>query len=102
VSKKVYLLFSFWLVVLLVGSTAGAGQKWWQKWPTHPKVPKITAKQVRILLNSGHKMVFVYAGYKVKRVVCGSLIIPYGLVPPFGDGSRVRLRIPKDYWIMCY
>jgi hypothetical protein len=91
-------------VVLLIFTFnyADAEEKWWKKWPSHPDVPRITAKEVKALMLAGENMLFVYAGYETKEIVCGSLIIPYTLVPPFDDGSRVKLRIPKDYWIMCY
>jgi hypothetical protein len=80
-------------------------KKWWEKWdpyPKDPKVPRITAKQVKNLMLAGEKIVFVYAGYKVNEVVCGSFYVPYTLVPPGADGSGVRIKIPKNYWIMCY
>lgn len=74
----------------------------WQKWDNYPKVPRITAKQVKALMLKGGKIVFIYAGYEVQEVVCGSYYIPYTLVPPSADGSKIKLKIPKDYWIMCY
>ncbi len=78
-------------------------QKWWRSWETPPKVPEITAKMAKDLLLSGEKAVFVYAGYDVPEMVCGSLYIPYTLVPPYADGSRINLSsIPKDWWIFCY
>lgn len=90
------------VAIFLMCSSVGAGQLWWQKWSRYPKVPRVTAGEVKTLMLSGQKMIFVYAGYKVKEVVCGSLIIPYTLVPPYADGSKVKLHIPKNYWIMCY
>lgn len=80
-------------------------EQWWKKWdafPKDPKVPRITAKQVKDLMLAGEKVVFVYAGHKTGSVVCGSFYVPYTLVPPKADGSGVRIKIPKDYWIMCY
>ena len=85
--------------------TSVDAEQWWRKWdafPKDPKVPRITAKQVKDLMLAGEKMVFVYAGYKTREVVCGSFYVPYTLVPPKADGSGVRIRIPKNYWIMCY
>lgn len=59
--------------------------------------------QVKRMLKNGEKMVFVYAGYDVDKVLCGSVYLPYTLVPPESDGSRVNLKVfPKDIWIMCY
>ena len=81
---------------------AYAQEEWWQKWDNYPKVPKITASQVKQYMLSGEKIIFVYAGYEVDQVVCGSLYIPYTKVPPSGDGSTVTIPVPKNYWIMCY
>lgn len=90
------------IFVFLFFGHANAEEKWWEKWASHPNVPRITAKEVKALMMAGEKILFVYAGYKVNEIVCGSLVIPYTLVPPFGDGSRIKLTIPKDFWIMCY
>lgn len=100
--KRVLLLGTLLCCMLLVIHTTFAEQYWWQKWSLYPDVPRITAKEVKRLFLSGQKMVFVYCGYKIKEVVCGSYIIPYTLVPPYADGSKVRIRIPKNYWVMCY
>ena len=91
------------LLIISITSSANA-QEWWQTWEVYPKVPKISAKEVKERFLAGEKMVFVYAGFEVKEVVCGSLIIPYNLVPPSNDGSSISIkyRIPKDYWVMCY
>ena len=89
------------LLIISITSSANA-QEWWQKWDNYPKVPRITAKEVKQLMLANEKIVFVYAGYEVDQVVCGSFYIPYTWVPPFNDGSSVNLRFPKDYWIMCY
>lgn len=89
------------LILTLISDIAYA-QQWWQKWDSHPTVPKITAGEVRNMMLAGEKIVFVYAGYAVKNVVCGSYYIPYTKVPPSSDGSRVNFKIPKDYWVMCY
>jgi hypothetical protein len=96
-----YLLIALILSLLSVNH-AKAEEKWWEKWDSKPNAPRITAKEVKALMMAGEKIIFVYAGYETKEIVCGSLIIPYTLVPPSADGSRVKLRIPKDYWIMCY
>ena len=82
---------------------AQKAQKWWQKWDNFPDVPRITGPEVQKLMLRGERMVFVYAGYEVDDVVCGSLYIPYTLVPPSASGSRIKIKkIPKDWWIMCY
>ncbi len=90
------------LLVAIFGSTPAHGQEWWQKWDNFPKVPKITASEVKNMMLAGEKIIFVYAGYEVDQVVCGSLYIPYTKVPPSSDGSSVNIRFSKDYWIMCY
>ena len=96
---KILLIAAF---AVMAHTSANAEQPWWKKWPRYPNVPRISAKQVKQLMLAGEKVVFVYSGYKVKEVVCGSFIIPYTLVPPYADGSKVKIRLPKDYWIMCY
>ena len=98
--NKLIKIISYSLIILI--STSVNAQEWWQKWETYPKVPKISAKEVKERYLAGEKMVFVYGGFEVKEVVCGSLIIPYTLVPPSNDGSSVNYRIPLDYWILCY
>ena len=91
------------LIVAICLPSLGAQKKWWQTWPNYPKVPRITASEVKQIVLSGQKAIFVYSGYEVREMVCGSLIITYGLVPPQADGSRVNLTgIPKDAWIFCY
>jgi len=94
------MVLSFLIFTLI--SNVSYGQQWWQKWDGNPKVPRITAKEVKNLMLAGEKVVFVYAGYEVDKVVCGSFYIPYTKVPPNSDGSTVNFKIPKDYWIMCY
>lgn len=90
------------VAMLILISNVAYAQEWWQTWDNYPKVPRITAKEVKQLMMVGEKMVFVYAGYEVDQVVCGSHYIPYTRVPPNSDGSTVNFKIPKDYWIMCY
>ena len=89
------------LILTLVSNVAYA-QIWWQQWDNYPTVPKITAGEVKTMMLAGEKIVFVYAGYAVKEIVCGSYYIPYTKVPPNSDGSGVNFKIPKDYWVMCY
>ena len=98
--KRIIMMLSILILTLI--SNVSYGQEWWQKWEVYPKVPKISAKEVKEKFLAGEKMVFVYGGYEVKEVVCGSLIIPYTLVPPGNDGSSIKYRIPRDYWVLCY
>jgi hypothetical protein len=98
--KRIIIMLGF--VILILISTVAYGQEWWQTWEVYPKVPRITAKEVKRLMLSGEKMVFVYSGYEIDKIVCNSLFIPYTLVPPNSDGSGVKLRVPADYWVMCY
>ena len=95
-------IFGFIILTLILIPTVAHAQQWWQKWDSHPRVPKITAGEVKNMMLAGEKIVFVYAGYEVDQVVCGSFYIPYTKVPPNSDGSSVNIRFPKDYWVMCY
>jgi hypothetical protein len=88
--------------IIIFTSSSIYAQEWWQKWDNYPKVPKITAKEVKQMMLNGEKIVFVYAGYEVDKVVCGSFYIPYTNVPPNSDGSMVNFKISTNYWIMCY
>lgn len=76
--------------------------KSWDNFPDAKKAPRITADLVKNLMNTGAKMVFIYAGYKAEKVICGSRFIPYTAVPPNGDGAKVNFKMPKDTWIMVY
>jgi len=97
------LLLRLSVVVWLCIASAAHAQQWWREWETHPKVPEISASVAKKLVLAGEKVLFVYAGYSVPRKLCGSLTIPYTLVPPSADGSRLNLsNIPKDSWIFCY
>jgi len=98
--KRIIIMLGFLILILI--SPVAHGQEWWQTWEVYPKVPRITAKEVKNLMLANEKIVFVYAGYEVDKVVCGSLYIPYTKVPPNSDGSAVNFRFPKDYWVMCY
>lgn len=98
--KRQFVLICFILPILFV--SPAHPEQWWKKWDNFPEVPRITGKQIKDLMLAGEKIVFVYAGYKATEVICGSYYIPYTLVPPRADGSKVRIKIPRDYWIMCY
>ena len=77
----------------------------WEKWESFPNAtvaPRFTANRIQELLLAGEKMVFIYAGYKTDKIVCGSIYLPYTWVPPFGSGARVNLNIPKDTWMVAY
>jgi hypothetical protein len=83
--------------------SSGYQNKWWEKWDNYPKVPRISADLVKKIVLAKEKSLFVYSGYEIPEMVCGSLYIPYSLVPPNADGSRLNLsNIPKDSWIFCY
>ncbi len=103
--KKKLILFTM-IGMLISAYTYSAEQTWWKKFdrfPKQDKAPRIMPDQVKQMLKNDEKMVFVYAGYDVKKVLCGSIYVPYTLVPPESDGSRVDLKVfPKDIWIMCY
>lgn len=99
-TKRIIIMLGFLISTLI--SNVSYAQQWWQKWDNYPRVPKKTAKEVKQMMLAGEKIVFVYAGYKVDYIVCGSFYIPYTLVPPHSDGSRVNFKISKDSWVMCY
>jgi hypothetical protein len=105
--KKASVLISIAAIFFILVYSAEAGeQTWWEKFdrfPNNTKAPRIMPEQVKRMLKNGEKMVFVYAGYDVDKVLCGSVYLPYTLVPPESDGSRVNFKVfPKDIWIMCY
>jgi hypothetical protein len=90
------------LFIAILAPVQADAQRWWEQWNDFPKVPKITAREVKNMWLSGEKITFVYTGYSVTDIVCGSLFIPHTKVPPRGDGSTVTFAFPKDHWIMCY
>jgi hypothetical protein len=99
----VYLLFFFSLVCFVsIGGGTEAHADWWKAWNRYPNVPRITGPEIKAVLSAREPFVFVYAGYQIHTIVCGSLIIPYTFVPPYADGSRVKLTLPKDMWIFAY
>ena len=98
--KRIIIIFSFLIFILI--SNVSYGQEWWQKWDNYPKVPKITAKEVKSMMLTGQKLIFVYSGPVKDELVCGSFYIPYTKVPPSSDGSSVNIQVPQNYWIMCY
>ncbi|MDO3379726.1 hypothetical protein [Geoalkalibacter halelectricus] len=103
--KILIILFCFLFVGLPDVSMSAKTPPNWRDWPTHPKgdiAPRMTASQVREIFLSGEKMVFVYAGYLTESVVCSSIFLPYNAVPPFGNGARVNLDLPKDTWMVAY
>ncbi len=100
--RKMFLLVLIIMVLFVSAAHAQKPKKWWQKWNNYPDVPRITAHEVKKLMLAGEKMVFIYAGYKTDKIICGSGYIPYTSVPPRTSGSKVRFKVPKNYWIMCY
>lgn len=98
--RRIVIMLSCLILALM--SNVSYAEQWWQKWDSFPKVPKITADRVKSMMLAGEKIAFVYAGYKVDEVVCGSFYIPYTKVPPISDGSKVNFRVPKDHWVMVY
>ncbi len=104
--KKKISMILLMACVCLVSVVHSKEKQWWEKWdrfPKEDKAPRIMPNEVKKLMMAGEKMVFVYTGFDVEKVVCGSLYIPYLLVPPEHDGSRINLKpVPKDWWVMCY
>jgi hypothetical protein len=105
---KVRLAAVIFIILYLGASTAAFGGPVppnWKNWDAYPKgvkAPRYTAERIQDMLLAGEKMVFIYAGYDTNSIVCGSIFLPYTLVPPFGDGSKVSLNIPKDTWMVAY
>lgn len=99
--KRITIILCFFILTLILD--VAYAEQWWQQWDSFPKAPTITADRVKYMMLGGEKkIVFVYAGYWVDEIVCGSFYIPYTKVPPFSDGSKVNFKVPKDYWVMCY
>ena len=105
---KTNALTGFLLFFLLGFTSIAIGGKVppnWKDWDAYPKgadAPRYTAARIQDLLLADEKMVFIYAGYETDRVVCGSIYLPYTMVPPFGNGAKVNLNIPKDTWMVAY
>ncbi|MGE4559144.1 MAG: hypothetical protein AB7E77_03000 [Desulfobulbus sp.] len=88
---------------LMAGTAlAGVAAPDWKEWDAYPNVQRMTAEQIQELLVAGEKMVFIYAGYKTDKIVCGSMYLPYTAVPPNASGSAVNIRFPKDTWMVAY
>lgn len=101
-SCGVFILLTVLSLRFTTALAAPAEQKWWKTWPNYPNVARISADTAKSIVKSGDKVAFVYAGYKKESVVCGSVFVDFMWVPPNGDGSRVKLNLPKDYWLLCY
>lgn len=88
---------------LMAGTAlAGVAAPNWKAWDNYPNVQRMTADQVKKLMVAGEKIVFIYAGYKADKIVCGSMYLPYTAVPPNASGAAVNINYPKDTWIMAY
>lgn len=100
--------YKFYIIILLIifgsFSIANAGKipTNWQGWNRYPKVPRITGSQIKQLMMSGERIIFVYAGYEIEKTICGSIFIPYLKVPPYASGSNYNLKIPRDTWLFAY
>ncbi|SDT96943.1 hypothetical protein [Desulfobacula phenolica] len=102
---KVKYLFIVLFLFFIFPYFSTAEEKWWQKWPKHPKGLRISIEDVKYLINKKEKISFVYAGYaggEGSEVVCGSLIIPYDKVPPNADGHQVKVKFSPDRWLLCF
>ena len=74
----------------------------WRAWDRYPEVTRYSAERVQDLLIAEEEMVLIYAGYETDKVICGSLYLPYTLVPPYSSGSKVNPKISKDTWMVAY
>jgi len=81
---------------------AGIAAPDWKKWDNYPDVQRMTADQIQELLVAGEKIVLIYAGYRTRNIICGSIYLPYTMVPPNASGAAVNLKIPKDTWMVAY
>jgi hypothetical protein len=73
-------------------------------WSGHPKVPIITAKDVKTRILSGDKCVFVDAQNRDefnKHHICGAIYLPPAWLPPHPYTQKLR-EIPKSYLILGY
>jgi rhodanese-related sulfurtransferase len=104
--KKTAVFFAALLTLLIAvnADSLDKKQEWCKKTDADDKAPRISAEEVRRMLLSKEKIIFVYSGSgNIKQVLCGSIYIPSSLVPPMSDGSKLNLAaIPKDYWLICY
>lgn len=100
--KRFTITISLYTIIIILLTHYAFAQEDWRKWDNFPKVPKITAKEVKQLMASGEKIVFIYAGYETDKIVCGSYYIPHTKVPPYSNGSDIVINIPKENWIMVY
>lgn len=85
-----------------VAARAEGTQPWYKSWNAFPDVPKMEQPAVEQLLRTNTPVIFIYAGYKVPELVCGTLLLTYTAVPPESDGSTVRFKAPKDAWVLVY
>jgi hypothetical protein len=75
-------------------------------WSGHPKVPIITAKDVKTRILSGDQHIFIDAQpleFYIKHHVCGAIPFPYNWLPPHPNSERYeKLKIPKSHLVLCY
>jgi hypothetical protein len=103
--RKKILIISIILLLFGYSSMLQAGKvpANWKNWNRYPDVPRITGEQIKHMMLSGEKIIFIYAGYEIGESICGSIFIPYNKVPPFGSGSGYsNLKFPKDAWLFAY
>lgn len=100
--RKILTLTLVWLGLTAGSALAGVAAPNWKDWDNYPDATRMTADQVQELLVAGEKMVLIYAGYKTDKIVCGSMYLPYTMVPPNASGAAVNLTVPKDTWMVAY
>ena len=101
--KNIILLVLFLFLLFFVSNLyAGKAPRNWKQWNRYPKVPRMTGEQIKYLMQSGERIIFVYAGYEIEKTICGSIFIPYNKVPPYASGANYNFKFPKNAWLLAY
>jgi len=69
--RRLLISFSIILILIFISSSYAFGDQKLQN------IPRITVKDIQRLMAIGAKVLFVYSGYEVDKIVCGSLYMPY-------------------------
>ena len=67
-----------------------------------PHVPRLSAKAAMTLVKQGVKYVIIDSATFGSEDVCGAIFISYSWVPPWTKKPRIKVKIPKDYYIFVY
>lgn len=101
--KGILIIKILLIIILMVNLQQVYGE---EPWSGHPRVPIITAKDVKTRILSGDSFIFIDAQpleFYIKHHVCGAISYPYNWLPPHPNSERYeKLKIPKSYLILCY